>query len=158
VAQCSPGADRVHSTSAQWPVTPTPSCSGWYGVDMTSRPVGHSVVSSRCPAEIAGVVDALMGRDVLSGRLVEAGTTGYCRAGLERYGESVSEALCAGPRARRRIGSPSRPLVRGLTRGGDLAGRRDLLCEAKGEAESRWAQTGSVINQWLTFWLCFYGV
>jgi len=92
VAQCSAGADRGHSTRAQWPVTPTPSCLGWYGVDVTSRLVGHSAVSSRRPADIAGVVGALMGRDALSGRPVEAEATGYCRAGLERYEESLSRS------------------------------------------------------------------
>ena len=78
MAQCSSGADRGHSIGAQWPVTPTPSYPGRYGVDVTSRPIGHSAVSSHRPAEIAGVVDALMGHDTLLGRLVEAGATGYC--------------------------------------------------------------------------------
>ena len=47
-------------------------------------------MSSRRSADIAGVVGALMGRDALSGRPVEAEATGYCRAGLERDGESAS--------------------------------------------------------------------
>ena len=64
----------------------------WYGVDATPCPVGHSVVSIHRPAEIAGVVDALMGRDALLGRLVEAGTVGHYQASLERYGESLSRS------------------------------------------------------------------
>ena len=59
----------------------------WYGADATLRPIGHSAVSSHRPAEIAGVVDVLMGHDVLSGRSVEAGAMGYGQAGLEQYGE-----------------------------------------------------------------------
>ena len=135
-----------------------PRCA-WYGVDATPCPVGHSVVSSRHPAEIAGVVDALMGRDALSGRLVEAGATGYYRAGLERYGESLSRSMLYA-RGLGRDGEwvPCRGLPREASRGGDLLGHRDLPCEAKGETESRWARTGPVVNQWLTFWLCFYGV
>ena len=76
-AQCSAGADRGHSVKIQWPITPVVLCLSRYGADATSYPVGHSVVSSHCPAEIAGVVDVLMGHDVLSGRPAEAGATGY---------------------------------------------------------------------------------
>jgi len=76
-AQRSAGADRGHSARTQWPVIPAAPCLSRYGVDATPCPVGHSVVSSRHPAEIAGVVDALIGHDMLSGRLVEAGATGY---------------------------------------------------------------------------------
>ena len=72
------------------PVTPVAPGPGQYGVDVTSRPIGHSAVSSHRPAEIAGVVDALMGRDVLSGRLVEVEATGCCRADFERGGELSS--------------------------------------------------------------------
>ena len=75
-AQCSAGADRGHSARIQWPVILAAPCLSRYGVDATSRPVGHSVVSSRRPAEIVGVVDALIGRDMLLGRLVEAGAMG----------------------------------------------------------------------------------
>ena len=86
-AQCSAGADRGHSVKVQWPVIPAAPCLSRYGADATSCPVGHSAVLSRRPTEIAGVVDALMGHDMLSGRPVEAGVTGYGQAGLERYGE-----------------------------------------------------------------------
>ena len=95
-------------------------CLSWYGADATSHPIGHSTVSSRRLAEIAGVVDALMGRDALSGRLVEAGAMGYCRAGLERYGESLSR---------------SRLYARGLGRDEESVPRRGPLCEASREAE-----------------------
>ena len=121
-AQCSAGADRGHSTRTQWPVIPAAPCPSRYGVDATSCPVGHSAVSSRRPTEIAGVVDALMGRDALSRGLVEAGATGYCRAGLERYGESLSR---------------SRLYTRGLERDEDWAPCRGLLREASCEAEIR---------------------
>ena len=75
-AQCSASADRGHSARIQWPVIPAVPCLSRYGADATSCPVGHSMVLSRRPAEIAGVVDALIGRDMLLGRLVEAGATG----------------------------------------------------------------------------------
>ena len=71
------GADRGHSVRTQWPVIPAVPCPSWYGVDVTSGPVGHSMVSSRRPAEIAGVVEVLMGHDVLLGGSVEAGATDY---------------------------------------------------------------------------------
>ena len=83
-------------------------CLSWYGADATSRPVGHSAVSSRRPAEITGVVDTLMGRDALSGSLVEAEVMGYCRASLERYGE---------------LSSRSRLYARGLRRDRELVPR-----------------------------------
>ena len=76
-AQCIVGADRGHSTITQRPVIPAVPCPSRYGVDATPCPVGHSVVSSHRPVEIAGVVDALTGRDRLSGRLIEVGATGY---------------------------------------------------------------------------------
>ena len=75
--QCSVGADRGHNVRTQWPVIPAAPCPSRYDVDVTSGPVGHSVVSSRRPAEIAGVVEVLMGHDVLSGGSVEAGATNY---------------------------------------------------------------------------------
>ena len=86
-AQCSAGADRGHSVKIQWPITPVVLCLSRYDADATLRPVDHSAVSSRRPAGIAGVVDVLMGHDVLLGRSVEAGVTGYGQAGLERYRE-----------------------------------------------------------------------
>ena len=76
-AQRSAGPDCGHSARTQWPVIPAVPCLSWYGIDATSCPISHSVVSSRRLAEIAGVVDALMRHDMLSGRLVEAGATGY---------------------------------------------------------------------------------
>ena len=76
-AQCSAGSDCGHSARIQWPVIPAAPYLSWYGIDATSCPVDHSVVSSRRPAEIAGVVDALIRRDRLSGRPVEAGVKGY---------------------------------------------------------------------------------
>ena len=76
-AQCSVGADRGHNVRTQWPVIPAVPCPSRYGIDATSGPVGHSVVSSHRPAEIAGVVEVLMGHDVLSGGSVEAGATDY---------------------------------------------------------------------------------
>ena len=85
-AQCSAGADRGHSVGTQWPVIPAMPCLSRYGADATSCPIGLSAVSSRRPAEIAGVVDALMGRDMLSRRPVEAGAMGCRQASLERYG------------------------------------------------------------------------
>ena len=121
-AQCSAGADRGHSARTQWPVIPAAPCPSWYGVDATPCPVGHSVVSSRRPAEIAGVVDALMGRVALSGRLVEAGATGYCQASLERYRASLSRL---------------RLYARGLGRDGDWAPCRGLPREASRKAKIR---------------------
>ena len=70
------GTDRGHSVRTQWPVILTVPCPSWYGADATPCLVGHSAVSSHRPAEIAGVVDVLMGHDVLSGGSVEAGVTG----------------------------------------------------------------------------------
>ena len=61
------GADRGHSVRTQWPVIPAVPCPGRYGADATSGRVGHSVALSHRPAEIAGVVEVLMRRDVLSG-------------------------------------------------------------------------------------------
>ena len=81
------GTDRGHSVRTQWPVIPAVPYPGRYGADATSSRVGHSVALSRRPAEIAGVVEALMRHDALSGGLVEAGVTGYGRPDLERHGE-----------------------------------------------------------------------
>ena len=86
-AQRSAGPDCGHSARTQWPVIPAAPYPSRYGVDVTPCLVGRSAVSNRHPAEIAGVVDALMGRDMLSERLVEARAMGYCQASLERYGE-----------------------------------------------------------------------
>ena len=80
VAQCSAGTGRGHSTRTQWPVILATPCPSRYGVDATSCPVGHSAVSNRRLAEIVGVVDALRGRDALSGSLIKAEAMGYCRA------------------------------------------------------------------------------
>jgi len=124
VAQRSVGADHGHSTRAQWPVIPAAPCSGRYGVDATSCLIDHSAVSSRRPAEITGVVGALMGRDALSGSPVEAEATGYCRAGLERYGESLSRP---------------RLYARGFGRDGEWVPCRGLPCAASREAEIRQA-------------------
>ena len=97
-------------------------CLSRYGADAASCPIGHSVVSSHRPAKIAGVVDALMGHDALSGRLVEAGATSYYQARLERYGELLSRF---------------RLYARGLGRDGDWAPCRGLPQEASREAEIR---------------------
>ena len=121
-AQCGASADRGHSARIQWPVIPTVPHLSRYGADATSCPIGHSVVSSRRLAEIAGVVGTLMGRDALLGRLVVAGATGYCQASLERYGESLSH---------------SRLYAQGLGRDGDWAPCRGLPREASCEAEIR---------------------
>jgi len=77
-------------------------------------------VSSHRPAKIAEVVDALMGRDALSGRLVEAEAMGCCRAGFERDGESTSRP---------------RLYARGLGRDGKSVPHRGPLCKASREAE-----------------------
>ena len=74
--QCSASADRGHNVRIQLSVIPAVPCLSRYGTDATSCPVGLFAVSSHRPAEIAGVVDALMGHDVLSGRPAEAGATG----------------------------------------------------------------------------------
>jgi len=123
-AKCSAGTEHGHSARSQWPVIPTVPYLGRYGIDVTSCLVGRSTVSSRHPANIAGVVGALMGRDALSGRLAEAEATGCCRAGFERDGESTSRPrlLRAGPWVRRRIGSPSRPPVRDQEQGRESVG------------------------------------
>ena len=118
--QCSMGADRGHSVRTPWPVIPAVPCPGRYGADAASSPVGHSVALSHRPAEIAGVVGALMGHDALSGNSVEAEVMGYCRAGLERYGELLSR---------------SRLYARGLGRDRELVPCRGLPCEASRETE-----------------------
>ena len=120
-AQCSSGVDRGHSARTQWPIIPAAPCLSRYSVDATSYPIGHSVVSSRRPAEIVGVVDALMGCDALSGSPVEAEAMGYCRASLERYGESLSRL---------------RLYARGLGRDRELVPRRGLPCKASREVET----------------------
>ena len=121
VEQCSAGVDRGHSTGTQWPVTPAAPGPGQYGVDVTSCPIDHSTVSSHCPAEIAKVVDALMERDALSGRLVEAEATGCCRAGFERDRE---------PSSRPRL------YARGLGWDGESVPHRGPSREASREAEA----------------------
>ena len=48
-------------------------CPGRYGADATSGRVGHPVALSHRPAEIAGVVEALMRHDELLGGSAETG-------------------------------------------------------------------------------------
>jgi len=140
VAQCSAGTDRGHSIRTQWPVILTAPCLSQYGVDATPCPVGHSVVSSRRPAEIAGVVDALMGRDALLGdwsrrerrviaKPASSDTENRCLVRGHTRGASgetengfLVEASRERPRARRRFVRPSRPPVRGQRRGGEPVG------------------------------------
>ena len=90
------GADRGYSVRTQWPVIPAIPCPSRYGADATLGHVGHSVALSRHPAEIAGVVEALMGHDTLSGGSVEAGGDGL-RATQPRATRRL------GPRAIRRM-------------------------------------------------------
>jgi hypothetical protein len=71
------GANRGHNVRTQWPVIPAVPCPSWYGVDATSGLVDHSVVSSHRPTKIVGVVEVLMGHDVLSGGSVEARAMDY---------------------------------------------------------------------------------
>ena len=157
MAQCSAGADRGHSIGTQWSVTLAALGPGQYGVDVTSCPVGHSTVSSHHPAEIAEVVDALMGRDALSGRLVEAEATGCCRAGFERDGESTSRPRLYA-RGLRRDGEsiPCRGPQREASReAGILQAARGFVYEARSEAESRWVRARPGFNKRLILWLCF---
>ena len=105
-------ADRGYSIRTQWPVIPAVPCPSRYGADATLGRVGHSVALSRRPAEIAGVVEALMGHDTLSGGSVEAGGDGL-RATRPRATRRL------GPRARRRSGSLPRPRARRLARYGE---------------------------------------
>ena len=70
------GADRGHSGRTQWPVIPVVPCPGRYGADATSGRVSHPVALSHRPAEIAGVVEALMRHDELLGGSAEAGGDG----------------------------------------------------------------------------------
>ena len=120
-AQCSMGADHGHSVRTQWPVIPAVPCPSRYGADATSGPVGHSVALSHRPAEIAGVVEALMRHDALSGGSVEAGGDGTRRLR---------------PRARRRSGSLPRPCARRLTRYGECTPCQGLPWRASSETET----------------------
>ena len=104
-------------------------CPGRYGADVTLGRVGHSVALSRRPAEIAGVVEALMGHDTLSGGSVKAGGDGL-RATRPRATRRLR------PRARRRSGSLPRPCARRLARYGECTPCRGLLWRASGEAEA----------------------
>ena len=157
MAQCSACADRGHSTRAQWPVIPTVPGPGRYGVDVTSRLVDRSAVSSRRPADIAGVVGALMGHDALSGRLAEAEATGRCRAGFERDGESTSRPrLYACGLGRDEESVPCRGPQREASReAGILQAARGFVYEARSEAESRWVRARPGFNKRLILWLCF---
>jgi len=122
------GADRGYSVRTQWPVIPAVPCPSRYGADATLGRVGHSVALSRRPAEIAGVVEALMGHDTLSGGSVEAGGDGL-RATRPRATRRL------GPRARRRSGSLPRPceMPRAIRR---MYPCRGLPWRASGETET----------------------
>ena len=123
------GADRGHSVTTQWPVIPAVPCPGRYGADATSGPVGHSVALSHRPAEIAGVVEALMRHDTLSGGSIEAGGDGLwtsraratrrMRPRARRRIRLLAEASRERPRVIRRIHLLPRPSVESLGRGGD---------------------------------------
>ena len=157
------GADRGYSVRTQWPVIPAVPCPSRYGADATLGRVGHSVALSRRPAEIAGVVEALMGHDTLSGGSVEAGGDGL-RATQPRATRRL------GPRAIRRMypcrGLPwrasgetetappaearrplPRPTLGSLARGGV---RSETSCS---RLEARWrrARSRQVRGPWLTF-------
>ena len=84
-------------------------CPGRYGADATSGRVGHPVALSHRPAEIAGVVEALMRHDELLGGSAEAGGDGP-RTSRPRATRRMR------PRARRRSGSLPRPCARRLAR------------------------------------------
>ena len=123
------GTDRGHSVRTQWPVIPAVPCPGRYGADATSGRVGHSMALSRRPAEIAGVVEALMRHDALSGGSAEAGGDGP-------WTSRPRATRRMRPRARRRSGSLPRPRARGLARYGERASCRGLPWRASGEAET----------------------
>ena len=129
-------------------------CPGRYGADATSGRVGHPVALSHRPAEIAGVVEALMRHDELLGGSAEAGGDGP-RTSRPRATRRMR------PRAIRRMRPLPRPSLDSLGRDGDgvpyrgpappaeaypwepRARRslfRDLLLEARGEVEE-----GSVV-------------
>ena len=139
------GTDRGHNVRTQWPVTPAVPCPGRYGADVTLGRVGHSVALSRHPAEIAGVVEALMRHDALSRGSVEAGgdglwttrprTTRRMRPRMRRRLGLLAEALRETPRAIRRMHPLPRPSVESLGRGGDGVPCRGLPWRASHEAE-----------------------
>ena len=90
---------------AQRPVTPTPSCPGRHGVDVThvlsATPLYRAVVRLMSREWLV----ALIGCDVLSGRSVEMEARGPLPSqprARRRIG-TASEALHVGPRARRKI-------------------------------------------------------
>ena len=118
-AQCSVGADREHSVRTQWPVIPALPYPSQYGADATSGRVGHSAVSSHRSAEIVGVVDVLMGHDMLSGGSVEAGGDGI-------WTNRPRAIWRMRPRARWRSDSLPRPSARGLARYGECTPYRGL--------------------------------
>ena len=100
------------STAAGNPC-PVLSRTAWRRCD--SRLIGHSAISSRHSADVAGVLNALVGRDVLSEKSDKAEVTGLMPSrprASRRIGTSF-EALRAGPRARRRIGTSSEALRAG---------------------------------------------
>ena len=120
-------------------------CPGRYGADATSGHVGRPVALSHRPAGIAGVVEALMRHDTLSGGSAEAGgegpRTSRSRATrrmllAEASRERPRAIRRTRPRARRRSGSLPRPRARGLTRYGERASCRGLPWRASGEVET----------------------
>ena len=143
------GADRGHSGRTQWPVIPVVPCPGRYGADATSGRVSHPVALSHRPAEIAGVVEALMRHDELLGGSAETGGDGP-------WTSRPRATRRMRPRAIRRMRPLPRPSLDSLGRDGDgvpcrgpappteaypwepRARRslfRDLLLEARGEVE-----------------------
>ena len=90
-------------------------------------------------------LDALIGRDVLSEKLVETEATRLLpsRPQASRRIGTSSEALCAGPRSNRRIGNPSEAL-RGRASGEGASARRRVGFSS--EAFAAWA-SGESENQ-----------
>ena len=137
-------------------------CPGRYGADAISGRVGHPVALSHRPAEIAGVVEALMRHDKLLGGSAEAGGDGpwmsWPRATRRMRPRAIRRVR---PRAIRRVRPLPRPSLDSLGRDGDgipcrgsaplaeaypgeprarRSSFRDLLLEARGEVEE-----GSVV-------------
>ena len=104
-------------------------CPGQYGTDATSGRVSHSVALNHRPAEIAGVVEALMRHDTLSGGSAEAGGRRTVdepassdmenEASRETEIRLLAEASRERPRAIRRTRLLPRLSVESLGRGGD---------------------------------------
>ena len=147
------------------PVVP---CPGRYGADATSGRVGHPVALSHRPAEIAGVVEALMRHDELLGGSAEAGGDGPrtsrpratrrmrprarrrsgslprpCARRLARYGECTpAEAFPGEPRARRRRRPLPRPTLGSLARGGVCSETSCSRLEARWRRARSWQVRG----------------